>query len=168
MSLIDPSDQVLGEVERSRTRSAKAHDVQTFARLQSVPGIGQMLALVIRYEIPDMQRFPRVHEFVSYCRRVKGAKDSGGKRRGTSGKQIGTVHLRWAVAAAAVLFLRQSQPGQASVAKLEHPQGKAPALTVLAHKRGRAGYDLRTREQVFALKRFVPASPLRGAAKPAV
>jgi hypothetical protein len=29
-------------VEHSLTRSAKAHDVQTCARLQSVPGIGQI------------------------------------------------------------------------------------------------------------------------------
>jgi hypothetical protein len=44
VSLIDHYDQLLGEVERSRTRSAKTEDVQTFARLPSVPGIGQILA----------------------------------------------------------------------------------------------------------------------------
>jgi len=47
VSLIDHYDKLLGEVELYITRSAKAHDVQTFARLQSVPGIGQILALVI-------------------------------------------------------------------------------------------------------------------------
>jgi hypothetical protein len=46
-SLIDHYDQLLGEVELYLTRSAKTDDVQTFARLQSVPGIGQILALVI-------------------------------------------------------------------------------------------------------------------------
>jgi hypothetical protein len=35
VSLIDHYDQLLGEVELYLTRSAKAHDVQTFARLQS-------------------------------------------------------------------------------------------------------------------------------------
>ena len=54
-----------GEVELYLTRSAKTDDVQTFARLQSVPGIGQILALVILYEIQDIQRFPRVQDFVS-------------------------------------------------------------------------------------------------------
>ena len=47
VSLIDHYDQLLGEVELSLTRSAKTDDVQTFARLQSVPGIGQILALVL-------------------------------------------------------------------------------------------------------------------------
>ena len=70
VSLIDHYDQLLGEVELYFTRSAKAHDVQTFARLQSVPGIGQILALVMLYEIHDIRRFPRVPDFVSYCRLV--------------------------------------------------------------------------------------------------
>jgi transposase len=47
LSLIAHYDKLLGEVELYITRTAKTHDVQTFARLQSVPGIGQMLALVI-------------------------------------------------------------------------------------------------------------------------
>ena len=59
-SLIDHDDKLLGEVELYLTRSAKAHDGQTFARLQSVPGIGQMLALVMLSEIQDISRFPRV------------------------------------------------------------------------------------------------------------
>jgi transposase len=157
VSLIDHYDQLLGEVELYLTRSAKTDDVQTFARLQSVPGIGQILALVILYEIHDIGRFPRVQDFVSYCRLVKCAKESGGKRLGTPGKKIGNVHLRWAFAEAAVLFIRQSQPGKEYFAKLEHKHGKAKALTVLAHKLGRAVYYMLTREQAFDLKRFVTA-----------
>src|SRR5215831_9637206 len=65
VSLLDHYDQLLGEVELYLTRSAKAHDVQTFSRLQSVPGIGQILALVILYESQDITRFPRVQDFVS-------------------------------------------------------------------------------------------------------
>jgi hypothetical protein len=41
-------------------------------------------------------------------------------------------------------------------------------LTVLAHKVGRAVYDLRTREHAFDLQRFVTASPLRGETEPMV
>jgi transposase len=157
VSLIDHYDQLLGEVALYLTRSAKAHEVQTFARLQSVPGIGQILALVLLSEIQDIARFPRVQDFVSYCRLVQCAKESSGKKLGTSGKKIGNGHLRWAFAEAAVLFLRQSQPGKAYFAKLEHKHGKAKALTVLAHKLGRAVYYLLTRDQAFDLQRFVTA-----------
>ena len=65
VSLLDHYDQWLGEGERYLTRRAKAQDVQTFARLQSVPGIGQILALVLLYESQDSARFPRVQDFVS-------------------------------------------------------------------------------------------------------
>jgi transposase len=144
---IDHYDQLLGEVELYITRTAKAHDVQTSTRLQSVPGIGKILALVILYEIQDIARFPRVQDFVSYCRLVKCAKESGGKRLGTSGKKIGNVHLRWAFGEAAVLFLRQNQPGKECFAKLERKHGKGKALTVLAHKLARAVYYMLSREQ---------------------
>ena len=110
-----------------------------------------------RYEIQDIRRFPRVQDFVSYCRLVKCAKESSGKKVGTSGKKIGNGHLRWAFAEAAVLFIRQSNPGKEYFAKLEHKHGKAKALTVLAHKLGRAVYYMLTREQVFDLQRFVAA-----------
>jgi hypothetical protein len=52
VSLIDHDDQLLGEVELYLTRRAKTDEVQTFARLQSIPGIGQILALVILYDSP--------------------------------------------------------------------------------------------------------------------
>jgi hypothetical protein len=166
VSLIDHYDQLLKEVEGYLTRSAKADEVQTFARLQSVPGLGQILALVILYEIHDIARFPRVQDFVSSCRLVKCAKESKGNRRGTAGKKMGNVHLRWACAEAAVLFLRQSQPGKDYVAKLAPKHGTVTALTVRAHKLGRAGYDLRTREHAFDLNRFVTVYPLRGETEP--
>ena len=98
-----------------------------------------------------------MQDFVSYCRLVKCAKESGGKRLGTSGKKIGNGHLRWAFAEAAVLFLRHTQPGKAYFTKLEHKHGKAKALTVLAHKLGRAVYYMLTRAQAFDLNRFVTA-----------
>ncbi len=47
LALIDHYDKGLGALELSLTCTAKGHDVQTFARLQSIPGIGKILALVI-------------------------------------------------------------------------------------------------------------------------
>ncbi len=87
VSLIDHYDQLLGEVELYSTRTAKAHDVQTFARLQSVPGMGKILALVLRYEIQALTRFPRVPDFVSYCRLVKMRQGVGGQTAGNFGQE---------------------------------------------------------------------------------
>ncbi|HEV8718571.1 MAG TPA: transposase [Candidatus Binatia bacterium] len=155
LTLIDHCDKLLGEVELYSTRTAKGHDVQTFSRLQSVPGIGKIRALVILYEIQDLARFPRVQDFVSYCRRVQCAKESAGKRHGLSGKKIGTPQLQWACSEAAVLFVRQHQPGQEYFAKLARKHGKGKALTVLAQKLARAVYSRLRRERPCELKRFV-------------
>jgi transposase len=65
----------------------------------------------------DIARFPRVQDCVSYCRLVTCAKESAGKRYGTSGTQIGNAYLKWAFSEAAVLFLRNNPAGQKSLAR---------------------------------------------------
>jgi transposase len=93
LQLIDSYDQLLADVELHILRAAREHDGKALIRLRSVPGIGQILALVILYEIHDINRFASVQDFVSYARLVKCAKESAGKRYGTSGSKIGNVHL---------------------------------------------------------------------------
>lgn len=138
VSLIDHYDTLLDEVELYITRRAKAHDVQTLPVYNRSLVSGKSWHLSFCMRVRTSPGFPCVQDFVSYWRLVKGAKESKGKRLGTSGKKIGTGPLRWAFAEAAVLFLRHNQPGKAYFTKLEHKQGKAKALTVLAHKLGRA------------------------------
>jgi hypothetical protein len=79
LKLIDHYDQLLTDLELYIVRTAKEHDASAFYRLRSVPGIGKILALVILYEIHDIERFPTVQDFVSYARLVKCAKESAGK-----------------------------------------------------------------------------------------
>ena len=117
LTLIDFYDQLLRDVELTIVQTAKQHDAQTLYRLQSVPGIGKILRLVLLYEIHDSTRFPRVQDFVSYCRLVKCAKESAGKRYGTSGTKIGNAYLKWAFSEAAVLFLRNHPAGQKYLAR---------------------------------------------------
>jgi transposase len=117
--------------------------------------VGKILALVLLYEIHDIRRFPRVQDFVSYCRLVKCAKESAGKRYGTSGKKIGNAYLKWAFSEAAVLFLRNNPAGQKLLARLEKKHGKGKALTILAHKLARAVYYMLKRETVFDMNKFL-------------
>jgi transposase len=117
--------------------------------------VGKTLALVLLYESHEIRRFPRVQDFVSYCRLVKCAKESAGKRYGTSGKKIGNAYLKWAFSEAAVLFLRNNEPGQKYLARLEKKHDKGKALTILAHKLARAVYDMLKRETVFDRDKFL-------------
>jgi transposase len=108
LALIGHYDALLQDLELAIVTTAKQHDANTLYWLQTVPGIGKILSLVLLYEMHDIARFPRVQDFVSYCRLVKCAKESAGKRYGTSGTKIGTAYLTWAFSEAAVLFLRNN------------------------------------------------------------
>jgi transposase len=130
LALIGYYDQLLSDVELTIMQTAKQHDAHTLYRLQSVPGIGKIVSLVLLYEIHDMSRFPRVQDFVSYCRLVKCAQESAGKRYGTSGAKIGNAYLKWAFSEAAVLFLRNNPVGQKYLTRLEKKHGKGKALTI--------------------------------------
>jgi transposase len=154
LALITYYDELLRDVELTIVKTAKHHDAQTLYLLQTVPGIGKILSLVLLYEIHDIHRFPRVQDFVSYCRLVKCAKESAGKRMGTSGSKIGNAHLKWAFSEAAVLFLRDHPAAQKYLARLEKKHDKGKALTVLAHKLARAVYHMLQRQVAFDREKF--------------
>jgi hypothetical protein len=70
--------------------------------LQTGPGMGKSLRLVLLYERHDIARCPRGQDCVSSCRLVKCAKASAGKGSGTSGTKSGHAYRQWACSAAAV------------------------------------------------------------------
>jgi transposase len=155
LTLIDHYDHLLRDVELCILKTAKGHDSNTLYLLRTIPGIGEILSLVLLYEIHDIQRFPRVQEFVSYCRLVKCARESAGKRYGTSGTKIGNAALKWAFSEASVLFLRANPAGQKYLARLEKNHSKGKALTILAHKLARAAYYMLKRHTAFDMATFL-------------
>jgi transposase len=114
-----------------------------------------VLALTILHEIHDIIRFSRVQEFASYSRLVKCQKDSVGKVLGTSGAKIGNAHLEYAFSEAAFLFLAKCPDGKKLLARLESKHGKGKALSILAHRIGRAVYFMLRRQRGFDLDRFL-------------
>jgi transposase len=148
-------DGLLNEIELEIVRHAKQHDPNSLYLLDTVPGVGKILSLVLLYEIHDVGRFPSVQDFASYCRLVKPRKESAGKVYGSSGGKIGNAHLKWAFSEAAVGFLRHNPEGQAYLARLEKKNGKGKALSILAHKLARAVYYILRRKEAFEMKRFL-------------
>lgn len=155
LSLIDHYNSLLLKIEHYICEKAKVHDNKALLRLLSVPGIGQTLALVMLYEIHDIRKFPRVQDFVSYSRLVKPSKESAGKIYGHSGKKIGNAHLKWAFSEAAVSMLRVIPDVKQYKEKLQRKHGKAKALSILAHKIGRAIYYILKRKEVFDIETFL-------------
>jgi transposase len=155
LALLGSYDPLLNDLEWHIVKAAKQHDANTLYLLQTVPGIGKILSLVLLYEIHDIQRFPSVQDFISYCRLVKCAKESAGKRYGTAGTKMGNAYLKWAFSEAAVLFLRDHPAGQKYLTRLEKKHGRGKALTLLAQKLGRAVYYMLKRQQAFDVHKFL-------------
>jgi transposase len=151
LALLTYDDELLRELELSSLTSAKHHDAPPLYLRPTVPGIGTLLSLVLLYDIHQLERFPSVQDFASYCRLVTGAKESGGTRLGTSGKKIGHAHLTWAFSEAAALLLRTNEPGQTYRARLEKKPDQGKALTILAPKLARAVYSMLKRKTAFDL-----------------
>ena len=122
-------------------RDAKRHDGDAFHRLRSVPGIGKALALTLLSEIHDISRFDRV-QCASYARLVNCAHTSAGKARGSGGAKMSHVHLKWAFSEAAVLFLRHAPGGKKLLGEIQKKHGQGKALSILAHKIGRAVFRM--------------------------
>jgi transposase len=156
-ALIGHYDHLLRDMELTVLNTAKPHNTNPLYLLRTVLGIGEILSLVLLYEIHDIHRFPRVQEFVSYCRLVKCARESAGKRYGSSGTKIGNAYLKWAFSEAAALFLRGNPAGQKYLARLENTHSQGKALTVLAHKLARAVYYRLRRQTAFDMRTFLQA-----------
>lgn len=122
--------------------------------LQSIFGVGQVLALTILYEIDDIARFPSVGQFLSYARLVKCRKESAGKSYGSSGSKIGNAHLKWAFSEAATLLLRNDDAKEYRQ-RLQHKHSKAKSLSILASRLGRAVYFMLSRKEFFDMKKFL-------------
>jgi transposase len=155
LALIGHDDSLLRDMELSVLTTAKEHHTNTLDLLRTVPGIGEILSLVLLYEIHDIHRFPRVQDFVSYCRVVKCAKESAGKRDGPGGSKIGHAYLKWAFSEAAVLFWRDHPSGQKYLTRLEKNHGTGQALTILAHHWARAVYVMLKRHPAFEMHKFL-------------
>lgn len=155
LAVITAYDPIIAKMERDIISMAKHHDPVAYALLKSTPGIGKILGLVILYEIENIKRFPSVQDFASYSRLVKCVKESNGKKTGTSGKKIGNAHLKWAFSEAAVLFLNGNEPGKKYLDRLANKHGKGKALSILAHKLGRAVYFMLKNKKPFDQNKFL-------------
>jgi transposase len=154
LALVDRLDELIGELELYLTRTAKVDDVQTFYRLRSIPGVGKVLALILLYEMHDVERFDNAGQFLSYARLVRCVHESAGKKLGCGGKKIGNAHLRWAFAEAACLFLRSSERAKKWKQKQAAQRGEGKALAILAARLGRAVYHMLRKHEAFDEERF--------------
>jgi len=159
MAMIRHYDHQLVQLEEELKRLTKKVACREYALLQTVPGIGENLGLTILYEIGNIDRFPTVKDFLSYCRLVKGTVASAGKIKGLRGAKLGNPYLRWAFGEAAVIAKRDHYVLRPLVQRLEAKMNgnKFKANTVVAIKLARAAYFMLKNKTVFDPERLVAA-----------
>jgi len=159
LAMVRHFDQQIFQLEEELQRQAKKSAPRDYTLLQTVPGIGENLGMTILCEIGDIQRFPTVKDFLSYCRLVKGTVASAGKIKGLRGAKLGNPYLRWAFGEAAVIAKRDHAVIGPLAQGLEARMNgnKFKANTVVAIKLARAVYYMLKGKTVFDPDRLVAA-----------
>jgi transposase len=154
-ALINQYQETIRELETHLVKNAKVDDPKTYHLLQSLPGIGKVLGLIMLYEVQDIKRFPEDGNFLSYSRLVRCEHESAGKKKGAGGRKIGNAHLKWAFSEAACLMLRCLPAVKTWMQRQEKKRGKRKALAILEAKIGRTVYQVWRKQQPFDVQKFL-------------
>ncbi len=159
LEMIGHFDHQIFQLEEELNRQTKQVASRDYALIKTVPGIGEALGLTILYEVCDIDRFPTVKDFLSYCRLVKGTVASAGRIKGLRGAKLGNPYLRWAFGEAAVIAKRDHYRIGPLAQRLEAKMNgnKFKANTVLAIKLARALYFMLKNKTVFDPERLTAA-----------
>jgi len=154
MYLIKEFDKIIDRLERVIVKETKKEQGRDFALLKTIPGVGDILALTILYEMDTVERFPRVQDFLSYTRLVKGSVSSAGKIKGLRGAKLGNPYLRWAFGEAAVIGKRSNRDLNRYGKKLDTHLKKPQVNAILASKLARSVYFMLKHGKGFDPKLF--------------
>jgi len=133
----------LGQQIKTLEKTVQKHLKHTpaYVQLQTVEGIGTILAQTIVLETGDIGRFPSVGHYASYCRCVGSTKISNGKRKGQGNVKNGNPYLEWAYMEAAQFAIRFSPTVQRFYQRKHAKSLLMVARKAVAHTLSRAGYD---------------------------
>ena len=120
-------------------------DVQ---RLLWIPGIGRVVAFTIWLEVDGIARFPSARDFVSYCRLVPGAGNSGGKTRHRRTKD-GNRYLKLAFSHAAVRAIQYFPEIRRFYQAAARRKPPAVARALVAKELARIAYFVLTKQEAF-------------------
>jgi len=120
---------------------------QEYLCLKTIPGVGVILSLTIMLETGPIDRFAKVGNYASYCRKVPVCWSSDGKKKGDPNKKNGNKYLAWAFSEAAELARRFDDTIRAYYNRKAGKTNFMIAHSALAHKLARAAYYI-MRDQV--------------------
>ena len=107
---------------------------EPYSCLQTIPGVGKILALTIMLETDPINRFAKAGNYVSYSRKVCSKWSSNGKSKGNGNKKNGNKYLAWAYSEAAELARRYDSKARAYYNRKMQKANFMVAHAPLSHK----------------------------------
>ena len=165
--LLPHEDQVLAVSSALRVTTCLAKQIQLletrvqsrikqtplYELVQSVNGIGPILAQTILLETGDIRRFASVGDYASYCRLVNSTKVSNGKHKGKGNVKNGNKYLSWAYSEAAHYAVRFNPEIQRFYQRKVSKTKVPVAYKTVAHKLSRACYHIMRHHVPFDIAR---------------
>jgi transposase len=155
LDIINALNPVIAKIEKEIQVNAVHHNAQDLMILQTAPGIGDILSLVILYETHDVKRFPAHQKYASYSRIVRSHQTSNGKIVGKKHSKMGNPYLKWAFNSIIITAQQNSERIRRYYNKLESRYGRPNARARIAHKFNIAVYYMLKNKQPFNEARFL-------------
>jgi transposase len=138
ISTIDFLGKKIKEIENDVLSHTKLKP--EFEKLLTIPGIGKILGVTIMLEVGDINRFPKVGNYSSYCRAVKSQRLSDKKKKGEGNRRNGNKYLAWAYVEAANFANRHYPEVQSFYNRKKAKRNGVVAIKALSNKLARASY----------------------------
>jgi transposase len=138
-------------IEKRLMERVKLHP--DYALLNSVPGIGPVLASTIMLETGTISRFAEVGNFSSYCRCVDSRRESNRRKKGEGNTKNGNKYLAWAFVEAANFAIRSCPEARRFYERKKRARNRIVAIKALAHKLARACYHMLREHKPFEIAR---------------
>lgn len=113
---------------------------EPYKELKTIPGVGKILALTIMLETGPINRFNKVGNYASYCRKVSSKWISNDKSKGKGNKKNGNKYLAWAFSEAAEIARRYDEKARNYYNRKMQKSNFMVAHSALSHKLARAAY----------------------------
>jgi transposase len=127
-----------------------------FQRLQQIPGVGEILNMVIMLETGPIERFASAGNYASYCRAVPSIRISNEHKKGENNRKCGNKYLAWAWLEAATFAIRYNAEIKAwHQRKLKRSGGKcAVAIKALSAKLAKAAWHMLKNKEPFKMEQL--------------
>jgi transposase len=151
LAVMQTLQEEIGIIEKRLMERVKLRP--DYALLNSVPGIGPVLATTIMLETGTISRFTKVGNFSSYCRCVDSRRESNSRKKGEGNTKNGNKYLAWAFVEAANFAIRSCPEARRFYERKKRARNGIVAIKALAHKLARACYHMLREQKPFEITR---------------